>query len=461
MKFRETELLFLYLFFDLTILNISLFSTAFLGPAVGLAIPSELYVYVLHGNLSWLITYFIFSKKNLYLRDGFENRLLRITKRTLIFIFVSGVIGFLALSQSLSRFSRLFLLEYTLVFYVVKVIFYRFLYQYLKYLRAKGRRINKMLIVGVNDTSKLLRTIVDNNPMMGYHFVGYLSRHPDKDSDVIGHPDDFATIIQENDIDMVFVTLSLFSHSGRGSTFLKECNKKGIKLRFIPENQSWFQSKVNMESVGNLVVINPQKIPLDDIESRFLKRIFDILFSLSAIVLVFSWLFPLIALIIKFTSKGSVFFVQERTGINNKKFRCFKFRSMRLNDDANSRQATANDDRITPIGKFMRRTNIDELPQFFNVLFGQMSIVGPRPHMLKHTDEYSNLIDHYMIRHYVKPGITGWAQVNGYRGETDELWKMEKRVEFDMDYIENWNLWWDIEIVYLTTFGKKTYNNAF
>jgi lipopolysaccharide/colanic/teichoic acid biosynthesis glycosyltransferase len=267
-----------------------------------------------------------------------------------------------------------------------------------------------MIIVGVSDTTKMLRTIVDSNPMIGYRFEGYLSRRPETDADVIGHPDELAQIVREKGIDMVFVGLSLFSQTDRGNEFLKVCNKLCVKLRFIPENQSWFRSKLNMESVGNLVVINPQQIPLDDIEARIVKRLFDILFSLAFIVFIFSWFFPLIALLIKLSSKGPVFFVQERTGINNKTFRCLKFRSMRVNDDADSRQATAGDDRITALGRFMRRTNIDELPQFFNVLLGQMSVVGPRPHMLKHTEEYSALIDHYMVRHYVKPGVTGWAQ---------------------------------------------------
>ena len=184
------------------------------------------------------------------------------------------------------------------------------------------------------------------------------------------------------------------------------------------------------------------------------------LISGLVILLIFSWLFPILSIIIKLTSKGPVFFVQERTGLNNRNFKCLKFRSMEVNVDADKQQATADDSRITPIGKFMRKWNIDELPQFFNVFFGQMSLVGPRPHMLKHTQEYSKLIDSYLSRHYIKPGITGWAQVNGYRGETDELWKMEKRVEFDMEYIDNWNFSWDIKILWLTLFSKEAYSSA-
>ena len=234
----------------------------------------------------------------------------------------------------------------------------------------------------------------------------------------------------------------------------------GVRLRFIPEDQLWHHSNLNLESVGQIVLVNPQEIPLDNLFSRTWKRLFDLVFSSLFLLLIFSWMLPIVALIIKLSSRGPVFFVQKRTGYNNRVFNCYKFRSMKVNDLAHERQATADDCRITRIGRFLRRTNLDELPQFMNVWMGQMSVVGPRPHMLKHTEEYSELIKHYLTRHYVRPGVTGWAQVNGFRGETDELWKMEKRVEFDKDYIENWNFWWDIKIIWMTLFWVKSYRNA-
>jgi putative colanic acid biosynthesis UDP-glucose lipid carrier transferase len=215
-----------------------------------------------------------------------------------------------------------------------------------------------------------------------------------------------------------------------------------------------------VQSANSFEIFNPQKIPLDDLTMRFGKRIFDIIFSTAVILFIFSWLFPIIGLLIKLNSKGPVFFVQKRTGINNKTFNCLKFRTMTVNTESDSRQAQINDSRITSIGDFLRRTNIDEMPQFINVLLGNMSVVGPRPHMLKHTDQYSQLIQHYKVRHFVKPGITGWAQVNGFRGITDELWKMEKRVEYDMDYLENWTFFWDIKIIFMTVFGNKAFKNA-
>jgi putative colanic acid biosynthesis UDP-glucose lipid carrier transferase len=238
-------------------------------------------------------------------------------------------------------------------------------------------------------------------------------------------------------------------------------NKVGLRVKYILMNGYWnkFMYK-RVESTNLFEMFNPQEIPLDNYAFRTQKRCFDIVFSLAVIIFIFSWLFPILAILIKLNSKGPVFFVQQRTGINNKTFNCIKFRTMKVNNEANTVQAQKNDSRITSIGSFLRRYNIDELPQFFNVLFGQMSVVGPRPHMLKHTEQYSNLIDFYKVRHFVKPGITGWAQVNGYRGLTDELWKMEKRVEFDMEYLEKWSLFWDVKIIIMTVFGKNTYKNA-
>jgi len=187
--------------------------------------------------------------------------------------------------------------------------------------------------------------------------------------------------------------------------------------------------------------------------NRFKKRLFDTVFSIFVIVFVFSWLFPILAIIIKFQSKGPVFFVQVRSGRDNKPFKCFKFRSMRVNNESDRKQATRDDNRITAIGAFMRRTSLDELPQFFNVIMGNMSVVGPRPHMISHTEQYSQLIDTFMVRHFLKPGITGWAQIKGLRGETKSTEDMLARVEADVWYLENWSFLLDLKIVFLTFFN--------
>lgn len=195
--------------------------------------------------------------------------------------------------------------------------------------------------------------------------------------------------------------------------------------------------------------------------NKIVKRSFDLLFATCAIIISPLILIP-VAIGIKISSPGPIFFKQKRTGYRGKEFTCYKFRTMKVNTDSDKIQATKDDPRKTQFGNFLRKTSIDELPQFFNVLRGDMSIVGPRPHMVKHTKDYSVLIDKYMIRHTIKPGITGWAQVNGYRGETKELWQMEKRVEYDVWYTENWNLMLDLKIIFLTVVNAiKGEKNAF
>ena len=273
--------------------------------------------------------------------------------------------------------------------------------------------------------------------------------------------EEIETLADKYQIEKIFVTPSKYFEVENSRTLLATCNRIGLKARYVMMNTYWNERRMNnADFVNSLTIYNPQEIPLDNFSNRLIKRMFDIVFSSLVILFLLSWLFPLIAIIIKLDSKGPIFFRQLRTGIDNEIFSCVKFRTMQVNEDADTKQAQANDSRISRVGAFLRKYNIDELPQFFNVLFGEMSVVGPRPHMLKHTDQYSALISHYKVRHYVKPGVTGWAQVNGYRGLTDELWKMERRVDYDMDYLKNWNFYWDLKIIYLTVFGKDTYNNA-
>ncbi len=222
------------------------------------------------------------------------------------------------------------------------------------------------------------------------------------------------------------------------------------------------QSTNQINGLLDEVMIFKISSPQDQIHNRFIKRIVDVIFSLLILVFVFSWLCPIIAILIKIESKGPVIFKQLRSGKNNAEFWCYKFRSMRINDDAHHRQACRNDDRTTRIGRFLRRTSLDEFPQFLNVIAGDMSVVGPRPHMVKHTEEYRYIIENYMVRHYLKPGITGWAQINGHRGETPELGAMQERIHHDLWYLENWSVLLDIRIILSTTsqvlFGHK---NAF
>lgn len=219
---------------------------------------------------------------------------------------------------------------------------------------------------------------------------------------------------------------------------------------------------MNLELLGNVPILYIREEPLRQVSNRFVKRAFDVAVSGAFLCTLFPVVYLFVALGIKLTSKGPVFFIQERSGENGRTFGCIKFRSMRVNDEADRVQATKNDPRKTRFGSFLRKSSIDELPQFINVLKGDMSIVGPRPHMLQHTELYSKLVNKYMVRHLIKPGITGWAQVTGYRGETHELSQMEGRVRRDIWYLENWSLLLDIRIMLLTVWNAlKRDENAY
>lgn len=231
------------------------------------------------------------------------------------------------------------------------------------------------------------------------------------------------------------------------------CRNRRIDFEVVPVGVDFFERGTQVEQLAHLPIFRRKKEPLCQFHNKILKRVFDIVFSLLVIVLIFPWLFPLLMLLIKLESKGPIFFFQKRTGYWNKPFYCIKFRTMKVNGKCDQEQAVKEDFRITRIGSIFRKRNLDELPQFFNVLLGDMSVVGPRPHMLKHTEDYSKLIDKYMIRHEVKPGVTGWAQVSGWRGPTEELFQMRKRVEYDVNYIENWNFWFDCKCIFLTIFN--------
>jgi len=237
------------------------------------------------------------------------------------------------------------------------------------------------------------------------------------------------------------------------------CERNTIRFRVIPSADSFIPVVQGsaLEFHGAVPVSKIRREPLERKASRRVKRVFDIVFSFLVITLIFTWLFPILALLIKLSSKGPVFFKQTRLGEGNKTFVCFKFRSMRMNKEADSVQATKNDPRVTSVGRFLRKSNLDEMPQFFNVLLGQMSVVGPRPHPLRLNDQFRDIIDKYMVRHFVRPGITGWAQVNGFRGETRTPELMERRIELDIWYLENWSFRLDLKIVVKTVtnmFGK-------
>ncbi|WPU95689.1 undecaprenyl-phosphate glucose phosphotransferase [Mucilaginibacter sabulilitoris] len=288
--------------------------------------------------------------------------------------------------------------------------------------------------------------------MIGYELLGLFDdTKPAAEGFVyLGKIDACMTYVIEHKVDEIFCALDPTKRSTLES-LIKEAGRNMVRFRLVPQHFDYLQILLPDSLIkGNALSLRYE--PLENIFNRIAKRIFDLIFSLLVIVLVLSWLFPIIYILIKMESPGPVFFVQPRSGRDNTTFSCFKFRSMRVNAHADHLQATKDDSRITRIGAFLRKTSLDEMPQFFNVLLGDMSVVGPRPHMLKHTEEYANLIDHFMVRHFIKPGITGWAQINGLRGETKLLDAMRARVEADIWYMQNWSFDLDLKIIFSTFF---------
>lgn len=359
-------------------------------------------------------------------------------------VFVSVAIGGFAATLILSR---------VLFFLITKMI------------KLHEKFVRKIVIIGYNDVAKDLadhyvnssKNISIEGYFEEYENVKELSKYP-----IIGNVQECLQYAIANNVSEIYSTLS-----AKDYPFLydiaEQAENNFIRFKFATDFHTYVNKNVHVDYFQNIPILSLRREPLDDIANRLKKRLFDIAFSSFVIVFILSWLIPLIALLIKLDSKGPVFFVQNRLGRNLERIRVFKFRSMRTTEADNQyKQATKDDPRVTKIGKILRKTSLDELPQFFNVLLGDMSIVGPRPHPLKMNDDYKKIIDKYMIRHFLKPGITGWAQVNGFRGETKDLKDIEGRIEHDIWYMENWNFFLDLKIIFLTVYNVvKGEKNAY
>ena len=269
------------------------------------------------------------------------------------------------------------------------------------------------------------------------------------------------SFVLENEVDEIYCTLP-GTNDAKIVRLLNFAEKHMIRFYIVPEFYRNLKKSLVMEVLESIPLLTVRREPLQAAYNRALKRTFDIVFSLLVLITIYPILYIVIGILIKMSSPGPVLFKQKRTGLYGQDFKCYKFRTMRVNPQADSLQAVKDDPRKTRVGDFLRRTNLDEFPQFINVLRGEMSVVGPRPHMLKHTEQYSALIDKYMVRHLVKPGVTGWAQVTGYRGETKNLEQMEGRVKRDVWYIENWSFFLDLKIIVVTVLNMfKGEKNAY
>ena len=390
----------------------------------------------------------------------------KIISRTIKLIFLHLVILFSIILilkfEDISRFRML--IFYGLLF--ISIFSFRLIFiQLLKKLRKSGYNFRTVIIIGANKTGFEINRLLSKDLSYGYRVLGYFDDTEEQlpnDIQLLGKIADVKEFITSNSVHEVYYA----GDDNKISTIvdiIKFCENNLIRIKIAPHFQKYTDSRrVHIDFYDNTPILSLRKEPLEIPLNRILKKIVDFGIALTVLLLIAPWLFLILIIMVKLSSKGPVFFKQQRSGLGNISFWCYKFRTMKVNSLSDSKQATKEDKRITKVGAFLRKSNLDELPQILNVLKGEMSIVGPRPHMIKHTEEYSALIDNYLVRHFAKPGITGWAQVNGFRGETKELKQMEGRIEFDIFYIENWSLLLDIKIIILTIFNMfKGDKNAF
>ena len=461
MRKRQTSIFILaHSIGDIVILNLSIILGhiwSFWGKPI--QIFSEMYLQMwLYLNLIYFVSAQISGTFDMYRNTRFFTLVSSIFR--LFFFEVVFAFSYIVIFKDFNntfKLSREALLVTYLSSFILTLIWRFGFIKMARFYRARGFNNRRIVIVGAGESAQDFKKMLESRVEYGYKFIGFFEDRPERYNlkvreNILGSIDEVNAYALNNDIDEIFCALP-YSEEIKIKDLISFGDENLIRVKIVPDMTRFLShhlNKIEIDYYGQIPVMTLRPEPLENFINRVIKRIFDIGFSVLIITFVLSWLIPIISLIIKLTSKGPVFFKQKRSGFRNQTFDVIKFRTMYVHDDSNAKQATKGDSRITPIGAFLRKTSLDEFPQFINVFFGQMSVIGPRPHMLKHTDEYSKIIDKFMVRHLVKPGITGWAQVNGYRGETRNKQKMEDRVRADVWYIENWSFTLDIKIVFMT-----------
>lgn len=401
--------------------------------------------------VSWII-----QAKNIQLYNDFNSKQLRvffIKVLRIVFIQASiSVVYIFAVKELL--FTRYFIFYYSIIVFFgvsVKSILLRKVF---KLLKKKKVNEKKLLVIGDEDSVKGVLDELLNNPELGYYLYGYMN----SSSNSIGNVENLSKILESESIDSVILELTNHN-SSIVNKILRICDNAAVDVFIIPEFANVLPNKFQITTLADKPILSVRSNPQNELQNKLLKRTFDILFSLIIVLFILSWLYPILALLIKRNSKGDVLFIQERIGKDNNYFKCYKFRTMTSdasNQSHSNKPVVKTDKRVTELGRFLRKYNLDEMPQFLNVLSGSMSIVGPRPHAIPFNNLYSEFVEEIKLRHRVKPGITGWAQIHGLRGDVEDMEenrnRTKKRIEYDVWYIENWTIWLDIQIVFETAY---------
>jgi len=413
-----------------------------------------------------LLLYFIIEKNEFTHTYRFRPFGL-IIKNLIIFQIILYSFFYISNIFNIYRFNDKQILYFSLITFSIFLTERLFIKMILSILRRKGYNFRRYLIIGAGQVGLNFYRKIVSNPELGIRIIGFLDDNEEIlktdnpeytdtiKSLILGTTDKIELILKSFIIDNVIVALPMRAEQ-KIVDITNICEKYGVKAELIPDYFKIISVNPFMRQIEGYPLIGIRNVPLENMFNRFIKRLFDIVFSLIGLI-VLSPVFLVITILIKAISKGPVFFTQKRTGYKQREFKIYKFRTMIVNEESDVKQATKDDPRKTKIGDFLRKYNLDELPQLFNILKGDMSIVGPRPHMLLHTEEFYKKYDKYHIRHWVKPGLTGWAQVNGWRGDSD----IGMRVKYDIEYIENWSFFFDIKIIFLTIFGKKVKRYAY
>lgn len=447
---------------DVVLLNCAFLAAAVFAQSFDLLIERNyMFSLLLIENIIWLS---LSSPLKIY--DDFYSRRFSahiiVIFKSVFILLLAGVLFIFIVKEDL--FTRNFILYNSGLLFlliIVKEILFR---TSLKSYRQKGSNLRKLVIIGAGELGQEFKNFLLANPGFGYSFLGFIDDE-NEDQTVLGKINEFESIISKSKVEDIVIALPLsqYSHIDK---LLKICDKNAVKTYIVPDYFQFLSNKFKINLFGNFPVITVRNNPLEEAQWRLLKRIVDLVVSGTLLFLILWWLLPLIGILIKLFSKGPALFVQERVGLNNSIFKCYKFRTMSMvasSDKNSTRPVTEDDERITGIGKFLRKTNLDELPQFLNVLKGEMSLVGPRPHAIPFENSYGEIVDEIRLRHRVLPGITGWAQIHGLRGDVfdfdEKIIRTRKRIEYDIWYIENWSFGLDLQIIFETFWQVFTGTN--
>lgn len=444
------SLIFMLLIVDMMMLSFAFFVSNFVLHDALLLANRESQTLLIISNLGWIVAS---TFSNVYHIDNLKTyrKIFWVVLFSLMLcVIIIGVYSFLI---NPGYFSLNFILYFFVLSYLLITATRISEWKMYTFLRSVYSSKKNVVVVGFTKPGKRLSSYFIKNGAANYNFLGFFdenTKQPLREQYMLGQLKDIQNFCIRENVDEIYYALP--NHAPLVDKLAKFADDNYIHFGLVQDVEGLSNQRIDthLYDDGKIPIVTPRRDPLRYFFNRQVKRAFDIFFSFLVISLLFPFIVPIVGLAIKLNSKGPIFFRQMRSGKNGKPFWCYKFRTMTVNNESDSKQASKNDSRITKVGAFLRKTSLDEFPQFYNVLIGDMSVVGPRPHMLKHTEEYSAIIDNFKVRHFINSGITGYAQVNGYRGETKDNSQMEKRVIYDNWYLENWSLSLDIKIIIKT-----------